>query len=86
MPPLSFDDAQMNRLMDAAALLPPGQRDAFLRSVAGRVAGMQCIIGMAEIESAIEFTLNAYGVIGGLAFKGLDKAAIARRQAERSFK
>jgi hypothetical protein len=85
MPPLSFDDDQMNRLMDAAAMLPTRQRDAFLRSVAGRVAGMPDV-GIAEIESAIEFTLNAYGVVGGLAFKGTDKAAIARRQAERIFK
>lgn len=81
----SLDDRQLDRVMDAAAMLPTRQRDAFLKSVAGRVAGLSDV-GIAEIESAIEFTLNAYGVIGGRMFNGNDKAALARRQAEGVFK
>jgi hypothetical protein len=44
--------------------LPVSRRDAFLKSVAGRVAGVPCV-GMAKIESAIAFVLNNYGVGGG---------------------
>jgi hypothetical protein len=51
----------MDRLMGAAAMLPASRRDSFVRSVAGRVAGLPCV-GMAEIESAITFVLNSYGV------------------------
>ena len=45
-------------------MLPVNQRDAFVRSVAGRVAGLPNI-GMAEIEQAIQFVLNSYGVATG---------------------
>jgi hypothetical protein len=45
--------------MAAAQLLPVTSRDSFLKSVAGRC------VGMAEIETAISFVLNNYGVIGG---------------------
>jgi hypothetical protein len=60
----SLDDEQMDRVMGAAALLPTHQRDLFLRSVAGRVAGLPCV-SMAEIESAIAFVQNNYGIAGG---------------------
>lgn len=81
----SLSDEQLDRVMSAATMLPVGRRDVFLRSVAGRVAGLPCV-GLAEIETAIAFTLNVYGVTGSLAFKGTDKAAHARQKAERSFK
>jgi hypothetical protein len=60
----SLSDEELDRVMEAAALLPTHQRDAFLRSVAGRVAGSPDV-GMAEIESAITFVLNSYGVAPG---------------------
>jgi hypothetical protein len=59
-----LSDEQLDRVMAAAALLPIGRRDIFLRSVAGRVAGLPSI-GLAEIESAINFVLNSYGVVAG---------------------
>jgi hypothetical protein len=67
MPPLSLTDQQMDRLMDAAAMLPVSSRDAFLKSVAGRVAGIPCV-GHAEFERAICFVLGSYGVAGGKDF------------------
>jgi hypothetical protein len=67
-------------------MLPVSQRDSFVRSVAGRVAGLPNV-GMAEIESAIQFVLNSYGVTGGWDFSGkTDKATDARYTAERVFK
>jgi hypothetical protein len=62
--PIAFTDEMLERVMAAAALLPVSSRDAFLKSVAGRVAGLPNI-GTAEIETAIQFVLNSYGVIGG---------------------
>jgi hypothetical protein len=62
--PFSLSDEQLDRVMGAAATLPASRRDIFLRSVAGRVAGLPCI-GVAEIESAITFVLNSYGVCPG---------------------
>jgi hypothetical protein len=62
--PLALTDEQMDRVMAAAALLPATSRNAFLKSVAGRVAGTPCI-SMAEIERAIQFVLNTYGIAGG---------------------
>ena len=64
MPPLALTDKELARLMTAATLLPVTSRDVFLKSVAGRVAGSPCV-GMGEIERAIAFVLNHYGVIGG---------------------
>jgi hypothetical protein len=60
----SLSDEQLDRVIAAAAMLPASRRDMFLRSVAGRVAGLPCV-GMAEIESAISFVLNTYGIGGG---------------------
>jgi hypothetical protein len=68
----SLSDEEMDRLMGAAAMLPTSQRDSFVRSVAGRVAGLPCI-GMAEIESAITFVPNSCGVCP-------DNNAIARNK------
>jgi hypothetical protein len=62
--PLALSDEQMDRLLTAASLLPVTSRDAFLNSVAGRVAGLPCI-GMAEIEQAIAVVLGTYGIAGG---------------------
>ena len=64
MPPLALSDEMLDRVMAAASLLPISSRDAFLKSVAGRVAGVPNV-GMAEIESAIRFVLNLYGIGGG---------------------
>lgn len=63
--PLALTDEQLDRVMAAATLLPASSRDAFLKSVAGRVAGIPNV-GTAEIESAIQFVLNNYGIIGGV--------------------
>ena len=38
MPPLSLNDEQMDFVTRAAAMLPPQQRDSFLRSIANRLA------------------------------------------------
>jgi hypothetical protein len=62
--PFSLSDEELDRLMAAASMLPQQQRDSFVRSVAGRVAGLPCV-SMAEIESAIAFVLNSYGVAPG---------------------
>jgi hypothetical protein len=64
MPPLALTDEMLAHLMDAAALLPVSSRDAFMRSVAGRVAGIPCL-GHAEFERAVAFVLGSYGVAGG---------------------
>jgi hypothetical protein len=61
----SLSDEEMDRLTAAASMLPVSSRSAFLKSVAGRVAGIPNA-GMAEIESAIQFVLNNYGVAGGV--------------------
>ena len=61
----SLDDQQLERLMAAASMLPPHHRGRFVRSVAGRVAGMPHV-GLAEIETAIQFVLNNYGILGGV--------------------
>jgi hypothetical protein len=60
----SLDDEQMDRLMDAASLLPAHKRDAFVRSVAGRLAGLPRVT-ISEIDSATEFVLNSYGIAFG---------------------
>lgn len=60
----SLSDVELDRVMDAASMLPVHQRDSFVRSVAGRVAGIPHF-GLAEIESAISFVLNCRGIGGG---------------------
>jgi hypothetical protein len=62
--PLSLSDEQMDRVLSAAALLPVTSRDAFLKSVAGRVAGSPHL-GMETVEHAIAVVLGSYGIAGG---------------------
>jgi hypothetical protein len=62
--PLTLSDSQLERLMQAAAMLPVQARDNFLRSVANRVADLPRI-GTAEIEDAIAFVLAGRGIIAG---------------------
>ena len=82
----SLSDEELDRVMAAASMLPPSRRDVFVRSVAGRVAHLPNF-GLAEIECAIQFVLNQYGVIGGRTFNGTpDKAARARQKAEGVFR
>jgi hypothetical protein len=81
----SLDDEMLDRVMAAASLLPQHARDSFLRSVAGRVAGLPNV-GNAEIERAINFVLNCRGITSGYAFRpDNNKAAQVRREAERRF-
>lgn len=87
MPPFAFDDAMLDRVMAAAALLPVNARDGFMRSVANRIANLRHPPGMAELEVAIQFVLNARGIGGGArAFDCIrqDKV-VARARAELSF-
>jgi hypothetical protein len=87
MPPLALDDAMLDRLTAAAALLPVAQRDHFMRSVANRINSLHRPPGMAELEVAISFVLNTRGIGGGFqAFtnKSSDKVA-ARARADRQF-
>ena len=65
MPPFAFDDAMLDRLMAAAALLPVGARDSFVRSVGNRLAGLRFPPGLGELEVAIAFVLNTRGIGGG---------------------
>jgi hypothetical protein len=60
----SLSDEELDRLMDAASMLPTHHRDSFVRSVAGRVADIPNF-GIAEIECAIQFVLSHYGIAGG---------------------
>lgn len=87
--PLAFDDEMLARVLDAAALLPANQRDGFLRSVSNRLGNLPYPPGMAELEQAIVFILNARGVGGGRAAfftnKSTDRIA-ARTRADRSFR
>jgi hypothetical protein len=64
MPPLALSDEQLDRVMAAASMLPVTSRDAFLKSVAGRVAGVP-YLGMDPVEHAIAVVLGIYGVAGG---------------------
>jgi hypothetical protein len=63
---LSLSDEQMDDVTRAAALLPPCQRDNFLRSVANRLP----TFGYGgpsdyELHQAITFCLNCVGVAAG---------------------
>ena len=61
----SLSDEELDRLMDAASMLPQHYRDAFMRSVAGRCVDIPNF-GLAEIETAIQYVLGHYGVTGGV--------------------
>jgi hypothetical protein len=65
MPPLAFDDEMLDRLTNAAALLPSNARDGFMRSVANRISDPPYAPGMAELEQAISFVLGCRGIGGG---------------------
>ena len=87
MPPFTFTEEQLDRVMDAAAMLPANARDNFVRSVGNRVADMPYTVGMAEIEVAIKFVLGTREVTGGFAAftnKTTDRVA-TRARAERQF-
>ncbi len=62
MRPISLTDAQLNRVITAAALLPNNKRSPFLRSVAAR------LIYVPNVEQTIRFVLAVYGVTGGRKF------------------
>ena len=53
----SLSDVELDRVMDAAALLPAQHRDVFIRSVAGRVSGIPNF-GLAEIEIRNRFYIG----------------------------
>ncbi len=67
MAPLSLSDAQLDRILAAAALLPQQKRDVFLRSVAGRVAHSKTI-NTTTIQDAIAFVLALHGISKGQGF------------------
>jgi hypothetical protein len=67
---ISFNDRQLALVMQAAAILPVGQRDSFLRSIAGRLGDLPYVPSDADIEKAIVFVLGNYGVaIGANVFR-----------------
>jgi hypothetical protein len=49
--PFSLSDEELDRVMMAAAMLPTRQRDSFVRSVAGRVAGLAWRKSKARLNS-----------------------------------
>jgi hypothetical protein len=58
---MALTDFQLTEIKRAAALLPVNARDAFLRSVANRLADSeQC--NDQDIAAAIEFVLSCRGV------------------------
>jgi len=59
--PLALDDIQMSNLLAAAQLLPTNSRDAFLRSVANRLADIRNPTNT-DIGDAITFVLNSRSV------------------------
>ena len=87
MPPFAFTSEQLDRVMDAASMLPANAQPSFVRSVANRVADLPYTVGTAEIEVAIRFVLGTRGVTGGFAAftnKTTDQVA-PRARAERQF-
>jgi hypothetical protein len=62
---LGFSDLEMERIQAAAGLLPESQRASFLRSVGNRLASLPYQASIADVEIAIRFVLNAYGIAGG---------------------
>jgi hypothetical protein len=62
---ISFNDRQLALVMQAAAMLPVGQRDSFLRSIAGRLGDLPYAPSNADIEKAVVFVLGNYGVAIG---------------------
>jgi hypothetical protein len=69
MQPLSLSDRSLRVVIKAAEMLPVGQRDSFLRSIA--VADLHQP-SLADVQAAIVFTLNCRGIAVG---KDLFRAA-----------
>jgi hypothetical protein len=91
MQPIAFTDEMMERLTTAAALLPANSRDGFTRTVINRISDLGYRPGLAELEVAIQFVLNARGVAGSRgAFttktKGAKSASLVRTRADRHFR
>lgn len=90
MPPLALDDAMLDRLTNAAALLPANARDHFMRSVANRIADLHHPPGVAELEVAINFVLGTRGVSVGRAAFGKNTSRpgknFSRTRADRHFR
>jgi hypothetical protein len=61
MPPISFSDVELDRIRDAAPLLPVERRNQFLRNVANRLGDLQAPT-YADIELAITSVLSAHGI------------------------
>lgn len=86
MRPLALDDEMLDRLTDAAALLPAAQRGHFMRSVANRINHLP-EPGIADLETAIQFVLNTRGVSAPRrAFFTSNSPDKARARAERQFR
>jgi hypothetical protein len=60
MRPLALSDAQLNQLRRAAAKLPVGRRDAFLRTVAAQLG--EGTPAMPALEVAIGLALNRVAI------------------------
>jgi hypothetical protein len=58
---MALTDDQMNQVKQAAALLPVGSRDLFLRSVAGRLSDSAAPTDH-EVAAAINLVLSCRGV------------------------
>jgi len=85
MPPLSFSDQEMDRLIAASELLPTHLHSRVLRSVANRVGGLHHDPTTADLEKAIRDTLGFYGVAFGNKIKiggNHQHQARHRRQAQ----
>jgi hypothetical protein len=57
MSPIALTDSELDRVMRAAALLPPSRHNAFLRSIANRL-----VLAPGGIDEAIAFVLASYDV------------------------
>jgi hypothetical protein len=79
---LSFDDTQLDRLYAAAELVPQPRRDNFLKSVANILGGLHHDPSTADVEHAIAFVLNGYGIIGGRSFVTHHTKRAARRHQQ----
>jgi hypothetical protein len=64
MTALGVTDRQLDLIQRAAALLPTGSRDLFLRSVASRLSDVASPTDN-EVESAVNFILSNRGVSAG---------------------
>jgi hypothetical protein len=58
---LSLSDHQLQQVQQAAAMLPVGNRDAFLRSIAGRLSGIATPTDR-DVAHAVSFVRGCQGV------------------------